>query len=125
MEHMVSVPSRARGLPVDITSAQRYLNISEAAAQLGVSRVTIWRWIRAGLLPGRRLGHRTVRIRAEDLDQLLAKGVSQIRPASDFELARPDHVVRFYENGEVLATAAGDFIGEALSAGEAAIVIAT
>ena len=47
-----------------------YYSISQAAELLGVSRVSIWRWIRAGHLPVVRLGHRTARIRREDLEQL-------------------------------------------------------
>lgn len=50
-----------------------YLNIREAAAFLGVSRVTIWRWIRAGKLPASRMGHRTIRIRRDDLVQLMGQ----------------------------------------------------
>jgi excisionase family DNA binding protein len=43
--------------------AREYYSISQAAALLGVSRVSIWRWIRAGHLPVSRLGHRTTRIK--------------------------------------------------------------
>ena len=53
--------------------ARPYYSISQAAALFGVSRVTIWRWIRAGLLPVWRLGHRTVRIKSEDLERLLVQ----------------------------------------------------
>src|SRR5688572_16617353 len=72
---MVSAPNPARP---DIDASPQaanepsYYNISQAAALLGVSRMSIWRWIRAGRLPVARLGHRTARIRHEDLEQLLA-----------------------------------------------------
>ena len=60
MQNVVTVPARARDKHIEMPSTHRYLNISDAASLLGVSRVSIWRWIRAGLLPARRLGHRTV-----------------------------------------------------------------
>src|SRR5947207_5390603 len=61
-----------RGLPppADVPS---YYSLSQAAALLGVSRMSIWRWVRAGRLPVARLGHRTVRIRREDLERLMAE----------------------------------------------------
>src|SRR5581483_1439584 len=66
LRHMVA---EAQG-PSTTNEARPHYSISQAAAQLGVSRVTIWRWIRAGRLPGARLGHRTTRIRREDLERL-------------------------------------------------------
>src|SRR6476661_311960 len=63
-----------------------YYNISQAASLLGVSRMSIWRWIRAGRLPVARLGHRTSRIRREDLEQLLAErgpATSKLRVVPD------------------------------------------
>lgn len=42
-------------------------SVSEAANLLGVNRVTISRLISKGEIPAARLGHRTVRIRHEDL----------------------------------------------------------
>ena len=57
--------------------SDRYYGVAEAASYLGVSRVTVWRWIRAGRLPASHLGHRTVRIRRRDLDRLLL-GPSQV-----------------------------------------------
>jgi len=46
-----------------------YKTINEAAELLDVSRTTVWRWIREGRLPAYRAGSRTIRIRAEDLEQ--------------------------------------------------------
>src|SRR5215212_4660399 len=64
----------ALGESASAANQPSYCNISQAAALLGVSRVSIWRWIRAGRLPVTRLGHRTTRIRREDLEQFLAAG---------------------------------------------------
>ena len=44
-----------------------YLTVAEAAAELEVSRTTVWRWIGEGRLTGYRVGGRTIRIRKEDL----------------------------------------------------------
>src|SRR5438105_14223375 len=83
-----------------------YYSVSQAAARLGVSRVTIWRLIRAGDLPVRRLGHRTVRIRGQDLDAILA-GPSAVKAAhldaapligDPHEHGSADHFVQFYES---------------------------
>lgn len=107
-----------------------YLSIAEAATQLGVSRVSIWRWIRAGLLPARRFGHRTVRIYSRDLEHMNAQRVAA---ASGMRLLSPDtqeptpsrHVVRFYDDDGALAHAVAEFIGAALDADNAGIIIAT
>ncbi len=45
--------------------------IAGAAKMLSVSRITISRWISSGKLPASRLGHRTVRIKHEDVVALL------------------------------------------------------
>ena len=124
-------------------------NISQAAALLGVSRVTIWRWIRAGRLPVARLGHRTTRIKRADLERLLvpsgpagsrAWGVQRLGAGADAEdspecshaprmdwreMGASDHFVQFYETDAFLVDAVGEFIGTALRAGEAGVVVAT
>jgi len=61
----------------------RYCNVSEAAVLLGVSRMTMSRWIRDGRVPVARLGHRTIRIRREDLDELLQAAGSPVRSRID------------------------------------------
>ena len=71
MTHITNSPPRDTGAPTEAAGEGAYCNISQAAAILGVSRVSIWRWIRAGQLPAARLGHRTIRIKREDLDRLL------------------------------------------------------
>lgn len=61
----------AGGIETLTVTERDYVNIKTAAELLGVSRVTIWRWIRDGRLPVSRLGHRTARIKREDLSRLL------------------------------------------------------
>jgi excisionase family DNA binding protein len=39
-----------------------WYSVAEVAQLLGVSRTTVWRWIRAGQLPARRMGPRTLRV---------------------------------------------------------------
>lgn len=46
-----------------------YYSVSQAARVLAVSRSTVWRWIASGKLRAHRVGGRTIRIRADDLDQ--------------------------------------------------------
>lgn len=64
----------------------RYYTVAEAAAELGVSPSTVWRWIDANVLPAQRLGRRRIRIRREDL----ALVVSPARPTSGDPGIRPD-----------------------------------
>ena len=64
----------ATALPAGTTHAG-YCTIAQAAALLGLSRVTIWRWIREGRIPAVRLGHRTVRIKRADLERALTESV--------------------------------------------------
>jgi excisionase family DNA binding protein len=49
----------------------RPLSPADVAAELGVSKDTVLRWIRDGKLPAARLGYRTLRIRRQDLDAFL------------------------------------------------------
>ncbi len=53
----------------DLESA--FLTIQEAAEILKVSEPTVWRWIDGGRLCAYRAGKRTIRIKAEDLAQIL------------------------------------------------------
>jgi excisionase family DNA binding protein len=120
-----------------------FYNISQAAARLGVSRVSIWRWIRDGELAAARIGHRTTRIGREDLEGLLLRlGAGEGRAAAAVgrpwvddmavgaqpawnDLAACEHFAQFYENDVFLVSAVADFIGDGLRAGEAGLVIAT
>jgi excisionase family DNA binding protein len=127
-----------------VLDEQRYYNISQTAALLGVSRVTVSRWIRDGRLPVLRLGHRTTRIARSDLmrvlDNLDSTGgrpprVSLTNPrprkrSGSGRVVRPatresEHAVQFYETDDVLLNAVADFLAIALRAGDAAISIAT
>ncbi len=120
-----------------------YLTVSQAAARLGVSRITIWRWVRDGYLPAMRLGPRTTRIKREDIERALIQleaagprswlpeagtGIDgSPRPSSPF-LRGPHaaaHSVQFYDDDATLIEVAADFIGTGLSAGDTAIVLAT
>ncbi len=121
----------------------RYCNVSEAAALLGVSRMTMSRWIRDGRVPVARLGHRTIRIRREDLDQLLHDAGSPVQsrldrmpgelPSGGLEgeraiwsgLEEADHFLHLYEEDAVLIDSVGEYIGAVLRAEGAGIVIAT
>jgi len=133
--------------PPDVTAAaavapdeRPYYNISQAATLLGVSRVSIWRWIRDGELEVARLGHRTARIKREDLEGVLlrlgsrglSRGRSQGRnvPAESSspdweELDSSGHFVQFYERDAFLIDAVAEFVGKALRSGDASIVVAT
>jgi excisionase family DNA binding protein len=55
-------------LHMDANNGSQFVySVNEAAKLLGVNRVTISRLISKGELPASRLGHRTVRIKHEDL----------------------------------------------------------
>jgi PAS domain S-box-containing protein/excisionase family DNA binding protein len=127
----------------------RYLTISEVAALLGVSRVSVWRWVRDGRLPASRLGRRTVRIRRDALERALAEGAhhssqswdgqhpatgmqleEQVGPEDGWswdtqQMAGSEHIVQLYETDASLLDAVAGFIGAALRAGDAGIVVAT
>ena len=79
MYSMVSLPqaiSPSAGASNHLSGTRAYYSIVQAAALMGVSRVSVWRWIRDGQLPAARLGHRTVRIKHEDVERLLARNPS-------------------------------------------------
>src|SRR5947199_3796807 len=71
MQTVRDAAPRDGGARAEVAGERSYYSSSQAGALLGVSRVSIWRWIRAGQLPVIRLGHRTVRIAHADLEQLL------------------------------------------------------
>src|SRR5581483_2172381 len=77
-----------------------FYSVSQAAAVLGVSRVTLSRWIRAGFLPVARLGHRTVRISHADLDQFVgAHGLGTTRPWAGRQRSAPTHAATGHTDG--------------------------
>ncbi|MGH2618101.1 MAG: helix-turn-helix domain-containing protein, partial [Thermomicrobiales bacterium] len=122
-----------------------YYNVSQAAALLGVSRVSIWRWIRDGHLPAVRLGQRTTRIKRDDLERALSQitatgsrswvtrnkaatpetGCASLEPSDRGKWGASEHVVQFYEKDAFLEAAVADYIGAALRGGDAGIVIST
>lgn len=102
-----------------------YFSITQAATLLGVSRVSIWRWIRAGHLPAARLGHRTTRIKRADLDRILIRMGGQGRRADWRAHNDAEHLVQFYENDAFLLDAVAEFLVTAMRNGDAAVSIAT
>ena len=109
-----------RNTLVTADSATRpYYNITQAAELLGVSRVSIWRWIRDGRIEASRLGHRTIRIERAAIDRILAEN-GRARG-----LDSPEHVVQFYESDDYLMDDVAAYVGSALRHGDAAVVIAT
>jgi PAS domain S-box-containing protein/excisionase family DNA binding protein len=120
--------------------AQSYYSVSQAAAVLGVSRMSIWRWVRAGGLPVARFGHRTARIRREDLDRFVLASRLRVVPdrvAGDafdadhaprstwHEMGPSEHLVQFYEDDAFLVRTLTEYIGAGLRAGEATIALVT
>src|SRR5216683_626996 len=73
MKHMQNAPAAPslKNLSQVAGANRSYYSISEVAALLGVSRVSVWRWINSGKLPVSRLGHRTVRVRHEDVQKMV------------------------------------------------------
>jgi excisionase family DNA binding protein len=57
--------------PVPPATERTVLSVAEAAVLLGVSRSTVWRWIKSGKLPAYRVGHKTIRIKRADLEMIL------------------------------------------------------
>lgn len=118
-------------------------NVASAAALLGVSRVSIWRWMSTGRLRATRLGHRTVSIGHEDLLRAAvgrrdrspsgftptSTGLSDPRPGErahgQWSSIADAHVVQFYETDSYLADAVATFLARALIDGGAAVVVAT
>lgn len=48
-----------------------YYTVSEAAAHLGVSNATVWRWIESGKLSAYRVGPKNIRIKKADLEAVI------------------------------------------------------
>jgi excisionase family DNA binding protein len=98
-----------------------YYSVSQAAQLLGVSRVTIWRWMRSGHLRAVHLGHRTVRIYQQDLE----RAQRQLRCATADTPPAKQHVVQFYDADASLIDAVHDYLGAGFRLGDVAVVIAT
>jgi excisionase family DNA binding protein len=142
-------PHTQSGVTLDGPAERGYFSVSQAAALLGVNRVSVWRWIRAGRLPAARLVHRTIRIRGDDIERALIQiGASESEPglvqASGAaakvkglgngkhtrrsirgKISAYDHFVQFYETDAFLLSSLKNFVSTGLAAGDASIVIAT
>ncbi|HID87447.1 MAG TPA: DNA-binding protein [Anaerolineae bacterium] len=64
---------------------QKLLTVDQVAEILQVSRTTVYRRIRAGVLPAVKLGHRQVRIRQEDLEAYIEAHRIGKEPAEETE----------------------------------------
>jgi excisionase family DNA binding protein len=62
------------------TAVQSYLSLSDFARHLGVSRVTVWRWIRSGRLRHIRLSSMLVRIPVSEVERLARQPVNKRPP---------------------------------------------
>jgi excisionase family DNA binding protein len=99
------------------TDRPEFYSVSEAAALLGVSRMTVWRWISAGTLRASRLGQRISRISREDLDRFLLarKGGYTPEPGSApvpnwANTGHFDHFVQLYERELVMLDAVRGYL---------------
>jgi excisionase family DNA binding protein len=71
---MVSfTPARGAKLNMSTRSLTQYVSICDAASALGVTELTIRRYIAAGRLSAYRLGSKTLRLRLEDVEALAHK----------------------------------------------------
>jgi excisionase family DNA binding protein len=67
-ENSTTKPVVAPGVPLAVAAEiAAYLDLNTAAAAVDVTRQTMKEWIRDGLVPTYRLGHKFVRIKASDL----------------------------------------------------------
>jgi excisionase family DNA binding protein len=65
------------GITEDVNTEQvRFMTVSEVAASLRVSTMTVYRLINGGELPAARIG-RSFRVRSEDLDTFVADHFTQ------------------------------------------------
>jgi excisionase family DNA binding protein len=60
------------GDDVRFSGDPRVYTLDEVAQLVKVARRTVEHWVRSGRLPVQRLGHRTVRVRREDLEAFLS-----------------------------------------------------
>jgi excisionase family DNA binding protein len=63
-------------------SEQALMRVEEGAKTLGVSTATLRRWIAGGVLAKVKLG-RSVRVRAQDIAEVVERGVEYPRRGSD------------------------------------------
>jgi excisionase family DNA binding protein len=58
------------------TATRPLLTPREVAAMLGISKVTLYRYVKAGKIPAVRLSSHSFRFRPEDIDALIAEVTS-------------------------------------------------
>ncbi len=79
-------PARA---PLQEVEERPFHTVAEAATLLQVSPSTVWRWIEAGRLTASRVGPRSIRIRREDIAQIIQPArprAKRVRTASEEKL---------------------------------------
>lgn len=59
----------------------KLLTANQAAGELQIHVITLYRWIKAGKLPAKRVGSR-LRIEESDLQKLISPNISKSRPKS-------------------------------------------
>jgi excisionase family DNA binding protein len=52
-------------------SENQWLSPEDVAERLGISRLTVVRWVRSGKLKGQKLGKKTIRVNASDLEAFM------------------------------------------------------
>jgi len=76
---MVRPAARPKAPATAVPAARRpwpratLLSVSDVARELGVSRNTVWKWIRSGVLEVTRLGPKIVRISPVQVDAMIAR----------------------------------------------------
>jgi excisionase family DNA binding protein len=50
---------------------ENFLTLKDVAERLGVSKVTLWRWVKAGKLSAVKLSQRTVYVRKDELERFI------------------------------------------------------
>jgi excisionase family DNA binding protein len=96
-----------------------WYSVAEVAQLLGVSRTTVWRWIRAGQLPARRMGPRTLRVERGALAMvaepaLLSDSASHGEPPAAPHVSEAAHVYSVTSDDEQRATAADSWSDDAI-----------
>ncbi|MBA4389970.1 MAG: transcriptional regulator [Syntrophus sp. (in: bacteria)] len=50
------------------------ITLDEVAERLGISRVTLWRWVKDGKVPVVKLSQRKIYVRKVELEKLMTEG---------------------------------------------------
>jgi excisionase family DNA binding protein len=96
MNRPYPLQSTFKGITLTSSQESDYYTVAQAAKVLDVSPSTIWRWIKADILPAYRVGPRKIRIKKEELLSIITpartKEVSMenppLPPPTEEELAR-------------------------------------